>query len=54
MSDALGTRVKLLRKQGLKTMAHAHGTTSYGKKRKKTTKPHVKGTNNTRHNHGLI
>ena len=54
MADALGTRVKLLRKQSIKSMADAHGTTRYGKKRKKTTKPQVKGTKNTRHNHGLI
>jgi len=35
MPDALGTRVKLLRKQSIKSMADAHGTTRYGKKGKK-------------------
>lgn len=55
MLDALGTRLKLLRKQSIKSMANAHDTTRYAKNGEKTTtKPQVKGTKNTRHNHGLI
>ena len=33
MLDALRTGVKLLRKQSLKSMADAYGTTRYGKKK---------------------